>query len=258
MVTFVQPDWVEARIADGSHLVVDPRRRMRYLSGHLKNAISLPALGAFAAGGRLKSDHELAAWLGSSGVSSERPVIVYDSYDTQFGSMLVWALEYLGHRDVSYMEVSFDEWKRQGREVLYRPIGAESVGFEARPRSEVRAERADVQAGTAQILDVRTAEEYRGEDPASARPGHIPGAKHIPWLDFVSQQGTLFRDPSELRSVLGTASVDAEEPIIAYCRTGIRATVPYLALQRLGRTVEVYAGSFAEWISDPEASVETS
>src|SRR5712691_3567523 len=257
MVAFVQPEWVEARIADGSHLVVDPRRKMRYLSGHLKNAISVPALGAFAAGGRLKPNDELAAWLASSGVSSERPVIVYDSYDTQFGSMLVWALEYLGHGDVSYMEVSFDDWKRQGREVLYRPVVAEPVAFDARPRPEVRAERADIQAGTAQILDVRTTEEYRGEDPASARPGHIPGAKHIPWLEFVSQQGTLFRDPAELRDILGTASVDAEGPIIAYCRTGIRATVPYLALQRLGRTVEVYAGSFAEWLSDPGASVET-
>src|SRR5712691_10427908 len=90
MVTFVQPDWVEARIADGSHLVVDPRRKMRYLSGHLKNAISVPAPGAFAADGRLKPNEELAAWLASSGVSSERPVIIYDSYDTQFGSMLVW------------------------------------------------------------------------------------------------------------------------------------------------------------------------
>jgi thiosulfate/3-mercaptopyruvate sulfurtransferase len=256
MVTFVESDLVERRITEGTHLVVDPRRKMRYLSGHLAGAVSVPAVGVYATGGRVRPDAELVDWLGSCGVSSDVPVIVYDNYDAQFGSMLVWILEYLGHPDVSFMEGSFDEWKAQGREVLYRPVPPRPATFEPRLRPELRAGREEVRVGGAQILDVRSVEEFRGDDPASPRAGHIPGAKHIAWLDFVNPQGAVFRDPGEIRRVLVASHVDPDGRIIAYCRTGIRATVPYVALQRLGGNVSVYDGSFSDWITDPGDPVE--
>jgi len=40
--------------------VIDPRSRMRYLSGHVSRALSVPTQDAFAADGRLSSDEELA------------------------------------------------------------------------------------------------------------------------------------------------------------------------------------------------------
>src|SRR5207249_2921369 len=109
-----------------------------------------------------------------------------------------------------------DRWNAEGREVFYRPVSAQPATFLGQPRSELRATRHDVEATTLQLLDVRSVEEFRGDDPSSARAGHIPGATNITWLDFVSRDETLFKDSEAVRELLKTSSLNPDRGIIAY------------------------------------------
>jgi 3-mercaptopyruvate sulfurtransferase SseA len=54
MATLVTAPWVEQHIDDPHILLLDPRRPMRYLQGHLKHAVNLPVYKAFDADGKLR------------------------------------------------------------------------------------------------------------------------------------------------------------------------------------------------------------
>lgn len=257
MAALVDPHWLESRLTAEAIRVVDPRRPIPYLQGHLAGAVNVPALKAFDAEGRLLPDEALAEWLGRSGIGAERPVVLYDGSDGQSGALLAWLLEYLGHPDVRFLEIPLERWKAGGRELFYRPVAAEPARFDLRPRSELRASWRDLAGSTGlNVLDVRSAEEYSGKLVTDGRPGHIPGATNVPWLSFVGEGERLLRPAAKLRRLLAEAGIRPERKTVAYCRTGPRAAVAFLALQQLGYAVSLYDGSFADWARRPELEVE--
>lgn len=261
MATFVSADWVEDRILrqapdDGrpQYLLVDPRSAMRYLMGHLRGAVSVPLKKLQDAQGRLLPPAEMAAVFGAAGVGDDVIPLLYDGQDGRNAAMHAWILEYLGRGDVYIMDLLFDRWKEQGREVLYRPVAATQRTFTPRVKDGIRASLADAAApGGAVLLDTRTAEEYRGEAEMDSRPGHIPGARHLPWSALAGEDGRLMLPQERVDPVLAAAGIGREDPVIAYCRSGLRAALPWLAMTQAGYDVRLYDGSYAEWMDRGEA-----
>ena len=253
MIHLVEAGWVAERIEAGDALVLDPRGYMKYLAGHLRGAVHLKAADLFGADGRLLAPDAIAAKFAAAGLSNSTVPIVYDSYDGQSGALLSWALEYLGVPDVYLLDTFFEGWKEQGREVFYRPVVPRRAEFAPSVDPSVRAGIADVrERGAAQLLDVRTVEEFTGQLEVDPRPGHIPGARHVMWREFVGQDERYLTDEREARASLAAAGVSDDHPAIVYCRSGMRASLGYLALRRLGIPVRLYDGSYAEWSASDE------
>ena len=242
---FVSPEWLAERLGSRELAVLDPRTRERYLSGHAAGAVHVPIRSAFE-DGRLLGDDELAAWLGSRGVSPEQPVAIYDDYDGQKGAMLAWILEYLGHEQVGLLDAPFARWTEAGQELFYRPVTPKPVEFRATPRPELRATRDEVTAAGL-ALDVRAQDEYDGsaEVPDGEAAGHIPGAVLVEWRSFVTDGERLYRGPQDVRDLV--ASAGAGEAPVVYCRSGPRAAVAVVALRRAGVPARLYDGSFLDW-----------
>jgi thiosulfate/3-mercaptopyruvate sulfurtransferase len=256
MIRLVDAEWVERELDSGQLRVVDPRSPVKYLQGHIRNAINVPVAKAFDADGRLIDDDRLAKWLGAAGVGAAGTVLLYDDYDAQSGSMLAWILEYLGHPNVRFLGVPFARWKAEGREILYRPVTAEPATLSLAARKpHLRASWRELLDAPIEILDVRSPEEYSGSVVVDARGGHIPGAANVPWHGFVNED-ELFLTPARLRSLLSRERVPADRPTVVYCRTGPRAAVAFVALQQLDLDVRLYDGSFAEWAQLHELPVE--
>lgn len=80
------------------------------------------------------------------------------------------------------------------------------------------------------VLDVREGEEYLA--------GHLPGAIHIP-------RGVL-----EFKVTLVPQTADKAKSLLVYCKTGGRAALSALALQKMGYTQVVsMAGGFDQWVA---------
>ncbi len=249
MATFVSADWVEENIGRRGYLLVDPRSAMRYLMGHLRGAVSVPLKKLQDAQGRFLTPDEMAGTFGAAGLGDDVAPILYDGQDGRNAAMHAWILEYLGREDIHIMDLLYDHWKEQGREVLYRPASAEPATFTPKVKATIRAYVDDAASpGGAKLLDTRSAEEYRGEVEIDQRPGHIPGSIHLAWSELAGQEGRLLIEPERLESVLSSVGIGKEDSVIAYCRSGLRASLPYLAMKQVGYNVRLYDGSYAEWM----------
>jgi thiosulfate/3-mercaptopyruvate sulfurtransferase len=89
------------------------------------------------------------------------------------------------------------------------------------------------------VVDARIPARWRGEpNPVDVVPGRIPGALNAPWNE---PQPTL--PPGEL---------------VAYCGSGVTATVVLHREHLAGRDGLLYPGSWSEWEQHPELPVERS
>ena len=256
MATFVSADWVAERIGQPGYLVIDPRSAMRYLMGHLRDAVSVPFKKLQAPDGRLGPPEQLAAAFGDAGLGDDVTPILYDHQDGRNAAMAAWVLEYLGRSDVHIMDLRYEAWKDEGREVLYRPVATRAARFSFNLNPGIRATLDDVaNASSATLVDARSPEEYRGEFEMDHRPGRIPGAISLPHNELVGSDTRLLADQETLRERLTAAGITEGKPAIVYCRSGIRASVTWLALTQMGCYVTLYDGSYAEWM-DSDQPVE--
>ena len=244
-VTWVSPDWVREHLADPEVILLDPRRPMKYMSGHLEGAVNLPVYTAFDDQARLMDPDDLARWAADAGLSNNRTPLLYDSVDGQNGAMLSWILQYLGCPEVLLMDTFFEGWKASGNAVFYRPVPPTAGEFSPTLNEDIRARWDDLSQGTpAGLIDFRGEKEYRGEDGAG---GHIPNARHLEWRSLVGEDNAYLLPDDKLASMLRPLTSDSGEAI-AYCRTGPRASLGFLALSKLGYSPRLYDGSMTDWL----------
>ena len=248
MTTYVSGDWVAERISDPNFLIIDTRYSMRHLMGHLQNAVNVPPPKLRDQQGQLLSPDEFAALFGAAGLGDSISPILYDSYDGRNSAFVAWILEYLGRNDIHIMEIVYDEWKGQGRDVFYRPVPRTTRKFTPRINSSVRASLEYVsQTDGLTLVDTRSLAEFQGQSDADQIPGHIPGAISVVWQTLVGQDGNLISEEDEARRIIQAAKIDVSNTVVTYCKVGARAAVGYQTLKRLWFDVKLFDGSYAEW-----------
>ncbi len=263
MTSFVSPEWVASHLEAPDVVVLDPRRPTKYLQGHLRNAVNVPLAKAWDKDGRLRPPVELAAWFGEAGLGEETLPLLYDAADGRYAAMLAWLLEYLGRSDVQVMDVFLERWGAEGRPIFYRPVRREPAVFAARVVPALRATLEDVRAGrVGKLTDFRSRDEYTGrqappplpgpdgEAQAGAYAGHIPGAINLVWEDLTGEDHRFLASSDALRRRVEEAGIAPGDRIVAYCQTGPRAAIGYVALRSIGLDVCLFDGSYAEWMRE--------
>ena len=88
-------------------------------------------------------------------------------------------------------------------------------------------------------------------------PGHIPGARNIPWSQTAREDGT-FKSAEEIEALYRDAGVLANREIVTYCRIGERSSHTWFALSELlgYPSVRNYDGSWTEYGSLVGVEVE--
>lgn len=209
-----------------------------------------------------RSPGDLAARLGALGISGDATLVVYGD-PIQFGSYAYWALALGGQRDVLLLDGGKECWLAAGHPItsVHPDVHPAPPRPHGDPEGSIRVGRDQVLAaigdGWAQILDVRTDIEYRGErvsppgapvDTGAVRAGHIPGARNVFFRDFLRDDST-FRPAEETRGLLAGHGLSAQAPIIAYCRLSHRSSLAWFAISRVAGVpgARVYDGSWTEW-----------
>lgn len=243
-----------------------PPGRDDYVAGHLPGAVFLDldadVCGPPGAGRHPLPDPDaLQRVLRAAGVRSGHPVVVYDGGDGLAAARTWWTLRWAGHRPVRVLEGGFAAWHAAKGpvtvEVPEPPPGDVTVRPGALPVLDAEAAAA-LAVGGGVLIDVRTAERYRGEiEPVDPVAGHIPGAVNLPTTEHLDPMGRFQPEPV-LRSRFARVGVAPGVAVGAYCGSGVTAAHTVLALHLVGRTdAALYVGSWSDWITDPDRPVAT-
>jgi thiosulfate/3-mercaptopyruvate sulfurtransferase len=201
-----------------------------------------------------------AAAMSRAGIGDDTFVVVYDDAGGMFAARLWWALNYYGHSQVAVLDGGWQKWVAEGRPVSdVLPTFAPTT-FTARPDPAWYRDGAQVLAALnspTRLVDMRGAEEFRGEASRAVRKGHIPSAVNQPRRDLLGEDGALL-PPEVLREKFAALGVtDDSEEVVFYCNAGVSASFGLLALRAAGidAPAAVYDGSWKDWGNDPEKPI---
>ena len=119
---------------------------------------------------------------------------------------------------------------------------------------------ANLNSHAEQVVDARGPGRFAGTDPEprpGMSPGHIPGARNVPYGQMFAADGT-WKDKAGIEAAFVAAGIDLGKPVVTTCGSGVTACVLAFGLHLLGKQdVALYDGSWAEWGSDPETPKAT-
>jgi thiosulfate/3-mercaptopyruvate sulfurtransferase len=107
------------------------------------------------------------------------------------------------------------------------------------------------------MIDARSDGEFTGARVMAKRGGHVPGANHVEWTEFVDEKTGRFKSPAELKKLIESKRISLDQPCITYCQSGGRASVVAFGLELMGsKPVKNYYRSWSEWGNDAATPVE--
>jgi len=249
---------------------VDEGRRS-FESGHIPGAVFLDLDRDLAApvtpgSGRhpLPKASAISRRLGESGIGNDDTVVVYDAGNGSVAARAWWILRWLGHRSVFLLDGGFKYWLSQGLPVESRVQERPPVHYSARLNHALVVTTDELAADLERIpernlLDARDPIRFAGiEEPIDPVAGHIPGARNLPFADFVNRDETwrpLADRAALLEQALGT---DRDVAWCVMCGSGVTAC--HLAISGLEAGFsepQLYVGSWSEWIRDEDRPVST-
>ncbi|MBZ6258768.1 sulfurtransferase [Streptomyces olivaceus] len=234
--------------------------RAEHAAGHLPGAVYVDLdrelAAAPGAGGRhpLPGVAEFGAAMRRAGVSSGRPVVVYDGGQGWAAARAWWLLRWTGHPNVRVLDGGLPSW--EGPLSTDAPTPAEG-DFEPVPGESglLDADGAAALARSGVLFDARAGERYRGDvEPIDPVGGHIPGAVSAPTTENVAADGR-FLAADELRARFETLGATKVGEVGVYCGSGVSGAHEVLALAVAGIPAALYAGSWSQWSSDPSRPV---
>ncbi len=268
-VPTVAPEWLVKHLSDGDLRILDARwslaggaAREAYERGHIPGStfidLDLDLAGAPGRAGRhpLPDLTVFAETMRRAGIGGDSRVVVYDEV-TGAAARAWWLLRSSGHERVAVLDGGLAAYLATGGPISTLPTELSTGNFTTSGfrRTVPAIAVMDRQAEGHLVLDARTRERYLGvPNPLDPSPGHIPGARSLPWMDLY-RDGRL-GNPEEIRGSLAAVGYDGQ-PVIAYCGSGVTACALLLALEAAGvKEPHLYPGSWSEWAGDAGLPVE--
>lgn len=250
------------------------RGRAAFLKGHIPSAryadleTDLSAAVSAKSGRHpLPAPGDFAAALQRWGIGNATQVIAYDDAGGAYAARAWWLLRWLGHESVAVLNGGINAWVECGglmepgeeRPLQERTFSGGNILPTSNPDALIEtAEIEPFLAGPANLLvDARAADRFAGSvEPIDSIAGHIAGAVNHPFSTNLGPDGR-FLAPDELKRRwelrLGGRR---PERLAAMCGSGVTACHNLLSLELAGfKGAKLYAGSWSEWIRDPNRAV---
>lgn len=271
--TIIQADTLKQTLPNADWLILDCRFLLAdtsygekaYHQGHIPNAFYLhldhdlsspitPTTGRHP----LPDVAQLTAKLQGLGLNAHTQVVVYDDSNGTMAGRAWWLLRWMGHNAVALLDGGYPAWLQQNGDVqTATPALPQAGDFQAQLQTAFTVEADDLLNNPAlQVIDARAAERYRGEiEPTDPIAGRIPNAINRPLTDNL--HNGLFKSPEQLRhewqAIIGERDLTT---LVHSCGSGVTACHNQLAMEIAGITgSKLYAGSWSEWIRDPNRPI---
>ncbi len=255
----------DLRIVDASWHLPDAKRdpAAEYVAGHIPGAVYMN-LGELVDSNSpldntLPGAEKFASRMQSLGLGDGSRLVVYDDSAVKSAARGWFMLKLFGMHDVAILDGGLAKWKAEGHPLAEGKETLRHRHFTAWSDDKLLRSKADMLANLAshaeQVADARGPGRFAGTDPEprpGISPGHIPGARNVPYGQMFAADGT-WQDKAGIAVAFASAGIDLDRPVVTTCGSGVTACVLTFGLHLLGKQdVGLYDGSWAEWGSDPE------
>jgi thiosulfate/3-mercaptopyruvate sulfurtransferase len=250
------PEWGHANYVNG-HI---PGALYAHLDDDLSGPIT-PLTGRHP----LPDPEMMAKRLSDWGIGPGRQVVVYDTAGGAFAARLWWMLRYYGHDAVAILEGGYPRWIAEKRPTVSgNEAPRPAAHFIPHLRREMLVLPGDVerirQSPDWKLIDARSAIRYRGEqEPIDPVAGHIPGAVNRFHGENLAPDGNLLPKAELRRQFLALLDGIPADHSAVYCGSGVTSCFHIAAVEHAGLGLpRLYAGSWSEWIHDPQRPIARS
>ena len=263
--------WLDARRAEEGLRVVDCRYRLGepgagellWREAHIPGAAFMDLDRELAGPPGERGRHPLpdaAAFEAAArraGIGGATLVVAYDEAAEGGAARLWWLLRHFGHTKVTVLDGGLRGWCEEHGELRGGEEEIAPGDLRVRPPTDTPASAEELAGAAAAregacgappvLLDARVPERYRGEvEPIDPVAGRIPGAVNMPFGELAPRGR--FLPPEELRERFRAAGVASGGEAVAYCGSGVTASVVALAAEVAGiGATRLYPGSWSEW-----------
>ncbi|TBR24886.1 MAG: sulfurtransferase [Candidatus Nitrosotenuis sp.] len=233
-------DSLRSLLRDNSVRVIDVRRKEDYKKDHIPKSVNLPLADLLSD----DTPERVLKLAQSLGIDDQTPVVAYDDTFGALASRVAWTLQYLGHRDVSLLEMTYSQWKALGLETdANEPsIGTKTHSITLKPEIMATADYLEKAKENKNVIVIDNRERLNYLEQ------HIPGSINIPYRTLASEDKIL-RPKDELKRLLQNRGISDDAEVITYCGSvGTLSGLAYYALKSIDHpNVKLYVRSFKEW-----------
>ncbi|MBI4298972.1 MAG: sulfurtransferase [Chloroflexi bacterium] len=217
-------EWLAHHLDDSNIRIVDCDVPDSYRRAHIPGAVN-PQDNFFKNPDDRRyvmTPEQFATTMEGLGIGDDTLVVAYDAHGSHYATRLWWCLRYYRHQRVKVLNGGWQKWLSEGRPITFKVPQTPKAKFTPQPSPSVLASLDDVKAALGRqdtvMLDVRSKGEWTGENTrGNRRGGHLPGAVHLEWLNYVTDddQKTI-KSAEELRSMFQQAGVTPNKEVIAH------------------------------------------
>ena len=271
MPPVVTTGWLAVHLDDPNLVVVHIGQAGSFEEGHLPGARrgSLRALIRETESGirdEMPAADDIADALSKLGIGTDSSVVAYFASEAGAwaAARFVVTLEYVGFGGrVAYLDGGLPKWRAEDRPVSTQETAFENTDLLVALDADIIVDTAWLSARLGRpevaIIDGRPQEGYSGLTGDWNRLGHVPGAMNIPFFTLLQESPPyLLRSREEITTMLVEAGAQPGDTVVAYCGTGLWASLPYLAARYAGYETRLYDGSFQEWAAAEDLPIEAS
>ena len=195
------------------------------------------------------------------GVTKDAQIVAYDDAGGMFAARLWWMCRWAGHHGTAVLDGGYSAWQALEPGAIRPATPTDRSGYRqpAAPMSvSMPAVRESLPKNAWTLLDARAPDRFDGSNETiDPRGGHIAGAVNAPFQGNLGADGK-FLDHATLRARFAALVGPPGKPVVCYCGSGVTAAHDILAMVHAGLPEPaLYAGSWSEWITDPDNPAET-
>jgi len=226
----VESTWLAEHLDDTGVTVIDCDSVERYRRAHISSAVGLPVHHYLKAqtedprdyGSHVMGPDAFSELIGGLGVNGNGVIVLYDDAGGLNAARVWWVMNYYGLHSVKLLNGGWGKWIAEQKpiSVIEPQVSATTYMPVTNPDYLCTLDYALDHVGDERVIfwDVRSQSEWTGENTrGNQRSGHIPGAVHLEWLNFITNDlQKTFKPAQEMRVLLSEAGVFPDREVITY------------------------------------------